>query len=82
MSEYKKFIKVWECIHKLNTDQPLHELKAEMEKAFYSYYHGNSKPILHVFYNDINSKNEIKYGTETVIKTYPQYKKAKFYKIC
>ena len=69
------------CRPNLNTAHPLHELKAEKETAFYSYYHGNSKPILHIFYNDITGKNDIQYTTESITKTYPQYKKAKFYNI-
>ena len=62
-----------------NIDQTSAELKAEMEKDFYKWYHGNSKPILHIFYNNINEKNELQLTTQTIIRTYPQYKKAKIY---
>ena len=37
-------------------------------------YHGNSKLILHLFYNNITGRNEMQYTTKTIIKTYPQYK--------
>lgn len=65
-----------------NIDQSCEALKIEMEKDFYKWYHGNSKPILHIFYNDINGKNELQMTTKSIIRTYPQYKKAKFHCYC
>ncbi len=35
--------------------------------------HGNGKLIINAFYNDINGKNEIQYGTRAIYNTYPQY---------
>ena len=69
------------CRPNLNINQPLTDLKQDMETAFFSFYHGNSRPILHVFYNNINGKNEIQYTTASVIKTYPQHKNAKIHLI-
>ena len=60
-----------------NINQSCENLKIEMENDFYKWYHGNSKPILHIFYNDINGKNELQLTTKAIIKTYPQYKKLK-----
>ena len=37
----------------LNTNQTLADLKQDMQTAFYSFYHGNSRPLLHIFYNNI-----------------------------
>lgn len=62
-----------------NINQSCEELKVEMETAFYKWYHGNSKPILHIFYNSINGKNELQLATKSIIRTYPQYKNAKIY---
>lgn len=36
--------------------------------------HGNAKLIIHAFYNDINHKNEIQFGTKSIYISYPQYK--------
>lgn len=69
------------CRKNLDVKQSCADLKNDMQTAFYSFYHGNSKPILHVFYNNITGKNDIQYTTQTVIKTYPQHKNAKIYKI-
>ncbi len=38
------------------------------------YLHGNAKLVIHAFYNSINGKNEIQFGTRSIYKTYPQYK--------
>ena len=38
------------------------------------WYHGNSKLLLHVYYNDINNKFEMQVTTLTTINSYPQYK--------
>lgn len=38
-----------------------------------SLYHGNSKLLLHCFYNDITKKKEMKYITRSVYLSYPQY---------
>lgn len=35
--------------------------------------HGNGKLIINAFYNDINGKNEMQYGTRAIYNTYPQY---------
>ncbi len=35
--------------------------------------HGNGKLIINAFYNDINGKNELQYGTRSIYNTYPQY---------
>jgi hypothetical protein len=53
------------------------ELKKQIETDFYKWYHGNSKPVLHIFYNPINGRNVLQLTTKTIIKTYPQYKNAK-----
>ena len=60
-----------------NIELPCDELKKQIETDFYRWYHGNSKPILHIFYNSITGKNELQLATRTVIRTYPQYKNAK-----
>ena len=39
------------------------------------YIHGNAKLVIHAFYNDITKKNEIQFGTRSIYKTYPQYKR-------
>ncbi|MDD5980143.1 MAG: hypothetical protein PUC23_03425 [bacterium] len=57
-----------------NINQSCEDLKTEIENDFYKWYHGNSKPILHIFYNHINGKNELQLTTKTIIRTYPQYK--------
>ena len=38
------------------------------------FYHGNSKLLMHTFFNDITGKNEMCVTTLSVMKTYPQYK--------
>lgn len=60
-----------------NVNQPCEDLKVEMENDFYKWYHKNSKPILHIFYNNINGKNELQMTTKTIINSYPQYKNVK-----
>lgn len=34
-------------------------------------YHGNSKPLLHLFYNDITKCHEMQVTTATIAKSYP-----------
>ena len=46
----------------------------EMKKHF----HGNSKIILHLFYNDITGKYEMQATTAAIQKTYPQYRGKRF----
>lgn len=53
----------------------------ELYKEFRKYNHGNSKMILHFFYNDITNRKEISYGTRTIFRSYPQYKNIYIYKI-
>lgn len=53
------------------TDFPDHEPTYEEMK---SWYHGNSKLLLHLYYNDILNKLEMSVTTKAVMKTYPQYK--------
>ena len=36
--------------------------------------HGNGKLVIHAFYNDINNKKEIQFGTKSIYNSYPQYK--------
>ena len=36
--------------------------------------HGNGKLIIHAFYNSINKKKEIQFGTKSIYNSYPQYK--------
>lgn len=64
-----------------DTAKSCEELKTDIYTDFYKWYHGNSKPILHIFYNDINGKNELQFTTKSIVKTYPQYKTAKFHAI-
>lgn len=45
---------------------------------FRKYNHGNSKLVLHFFYNTITGRKEISYGTKTIYRSYPQYRNAKF----
>ena len=54
---------------------------AELFAKFKKYYHGNSKMILHFFYNNITKRNEFDIGTKTIYRSYPQYKKAVFLKV-
>lgn len=67
------------CASDLNTAQGCEQLKQDMEKLFYKYAHGNSKPILHIFYNSITEKNDLQLTCKSHAKSYPQYKNAKFY---
>lgn len=53
------------------------ELHNTFNSAFFSYYHGNSKPLIHVFYNPITGKNEMQLTNLTTMRTYPQYKSVK-----
>ena len=57
-------------------NQSCESLKSEMESRFYSRYHGNSKPILHIYYNSLTKRNELQLTTQSVIKNHPQYKRA------
>ena len=41
-------------------------------------YHGNSKLILHLYYNTITGKKEMCSTTKSVLKSYPQYRNLKF----
>lgn len=54
---------------------------AELFTKFKKYYHGNSKMILHFFYNNITKRKEFEIGTKTIYRSYPQYKNAKFLKV-
>lgn len=63
-----------------DVSQSYGELKEEVEAEFYKWYHGNSKPILHIFYNRINGKNELQFTTDSVLRTHPQYKKINIYR--
>lgn len=65
VSNLKKLGYVWA------TDFPVHEPTFKECKAF---YHGNSKLLIHTFFNDITRKNEMSAATLSVLKTYPQYK--------
>lgn len=56
---------------------PVDELRNTFNDAFFSYYHGNSKPLIHVFYNPINGKNEMQLTNLTTMRTYPQYRRVK-----
>lgn len=53
------------------TDFPKHEPTFKEAK---SWYHGNSKLLLHLFYNSILNRLEMNVTTKTIMKTYPQYK--------
>lgn len=46
----------------------------EMKKHF----HGNSKIILHLYYNDITGKYEMQATTAAIQRTYPQYRGKRF----
>lgn len=39
------------------------------------WYHGNSKLLLHLFFNDLTNKYEMQISTATIAKSYPQNKK-------
>lgn len=58
------------------------ELRKEFVVAFFRCYHGNSKPLLHVFYNPINGRNEMQLTNLTNIRTYPQYRNVKVISYC
>lgn len=53
----------------------------ELYEEFKKNYHGNSKMILHFFYNNIINRKEISYGTRSVYKTYPQFKNIQILKV-
>ena len=38
------------------------------------WYRGNSKMLLHIFYNSITGKHEMQITTATIQKSYPQYR--------
>lgn len=65
VAELKKAGYVWA------TDFPNHEPTYKECKSF---YHGNSKLLIHAFFNSITSKREFQVTTLSVLKTYPQYK--------
>jgi len=60
-----------------DADTSVDELRNAFETAFFRCYHGNSKPLLHVFYNPITKKNEMQLTNLTNIRTYPQYRNVK-----
>lgn len=60
-------------------EKPTDELRYEILYDWRFYFHGNSKPILHAFYNNITRKNELQWTTRSIAKTYPQYKNLKVY---
>ena len=62
------------CAPNLNTAQSCADLKKDMEVHFYKYMHGNAKPLLHIFYNNITNKNDLRLTCETYLRSYPQYK--------
>lgn len=39
------------------------------------FFHGNSKLLIHAFFNSITNKNEMAATTLSTLKTYPQYKR-------
>lgn len=53
----------------------------ELLTEFKKYNHGNSKMLLHLFYNSITGRKEISTGSATVYKSYPQYKNLKIIRI-
>ena len=53
------------------TDFPRHEPTFKECKRM---YHGNSKLLIHTFFNTILNRNEMCATTLSVLKTYPQYK--------
>lgn len=67
------------CNYKLDLCFNDTEIKKQVEKDFYSFYHKSSVIFLHIFYNPINNKNEIQFTNLTNIRTYPQYKNKKYY---
>ena len=60
-------------------DQTCEAMKNEMESRFYSRYHGNSKPVLHIYYNSLNKRNELQLTTQSLIKNHPEYKRSKIH---
>ena len=50
-------------------------------KTAKKYYHGNSRLLLHLFYNDIINKYEMQATTATTEKSYPQNKKLNIYNL-
>lgn len=65
------------CRADFPTDVFTEELRNIFNAEFYKYYHGNSKPLLHVYYNPITGKNEIQFTNLTTMRTYPQYRNVK-----
>lgn len=65
VSNLKKLGCVWA------TDFPNHEPTFKECKGF---YHGNSKLLIHTFFNDITNRHEMSAATMSVLTTYPQYK--------
>ena len=43
------------------------------------HYHGNSKLLMHLFYNELTGKHELQVTTATIEKSYPQIKSIKTY---
>jgi hypothetical protein len=64
VSNLKKLGYVWA------TDFPREPTFEECKR----FYHGNSKLLIHAFFNDITDKHEMSATTISVLKTYPQYK--------
>lgn len=46
----------------------------ECKKQIY----GNGKLVIHAFYNDITNKKEIQFGTKSIYKSYPQFKRIRY----
>lgn len=65
-----------------DADTSVDDLRNAVTTAFFNFYHGNSKPLLHVFYNPITGKNEMQLTNLTNIRTYPQYRKVKVNYYC
>ena len=57
--------------YKWGTDFPQYQPTYDRAK---SWYHGNSKLILHLFHNSITNRDEMAVTTKAITKTYPQYK--------
>ena len=75
-------------LYEINTRQQHEKIINDMLKKGYTFpnggkgwdfetaksvYHGNSKLLLHCFYNDITKKKEMKYITRSVYLSYPQF---------
>ncbi len=67
------------CNYRIDLKLSCEEIKKNVYDYFYKFYHGNSGIYLHIFYNDINGKNEIQFTNLANIRSYPQYKNKKYY---